>query len=270
VTGPMIPADAMEKATEKGSDYYAGLTDEERAGEGLPPRETPKGNAAPGDKANPVPEPSIEEENEEEEESIEEQDAATDRLFAEIVGLREDVTAAIGKADAPTSKKEEDALLAAALEHDDPVVRGLAERLQAAEEGLAETRADAQAERIGRQVVKDNADFKEVRASYVIDGKPMTLAQRDAVEEYILENPEVGSRVTIEQATRLVFPNAMKVDSPPSAKRPGGTNGRGGPVATIVDEASAGGTPAGPWKPRPNESVESAVQEAGRRLGWVR
>ena len=264
----MMPADAAEKSEEKAkqTDYYAELTDEERAAEGLPPRETAKADPAPGDKPEPKPEVEAEPEGGEEDED------AAERLFEEIADLRKEISASLGKAEPAPKKKEEDYLLEAALDHNDPVVRGLAERLQAAEKRLGDTESEMRGERIGRQLAKDEADFDAVQSSYAIGGKAMTDAQIEAVEDYVLKNPEVGSRLSIEQITRVVFPDAVKVGpkSPP-AKGPGTrANGEGSPVATIVDEGSAGGAPAGPWKPRPNESVESAVQEAGRRLFGVK
>lgn len=264
--------EAMAKAEEKAKtvDYYADLTDEERAEEGLPPREPSKTapETAPGDK--PASEPKPEETEVEEAEPLD--DDATERLFEEIAGLREDLGTALSAAEPEAEKKDKDPLLEAALEHEDPVIRGLAERLQEAEKRLGTREAEAREDRVGRQLAKDTADFDAVQNSYTIGGKPMSDAQVEAVEDYILKNPEVGSRLSIEQVTRVVYPDAVKVGpKSPSAKGPGDSlNGKGSPVATIVDEGSAGGAPAGPWKPRANETIESAVQEAGRRLGWKR
>lgn len=259
VAGPVtMPPDAAEKAAEKAktTDYYENLTDEERAEEGLPAREAPKGDPEPAAKPDPEPEPEPDAGEPEPDE-----DGATGRLFEEIAAMREGLSAALGKPDSAPRTEKEDPLLSAALEHDDPVVRGMAERLQSAEKRLEATETDARNERIARQFAQDTADFDAVKASYVIGGKPMTDAQVEAVENYMLKNPEVGSRLTIEQATRVVFPDAAKVGRKAAPAKEDGSK-----AATIVDEGSAGGASAGPWKPRPNETIESAVAEAGRRL----
>ena len=125
---------------------------------------------------------------------------------------------------------------------------------------------------MGRQLAKDDADFDALRQNYSVGGKPLGDAHVDAIEDFILKNPEVGSRLSIEQIARVVFPDAVKVGpkSSPARGPDDSSNGKGSQVATIVDEGSPGGAPAGPWKPRPNESDESAVQEAGKRFGWIR
>jgi len=268
-SGTMIPPDAMDKANEKVKtvDYYADLTDEERAAEGLPPREPAK-EPAPAEK------PPDEKPTEEEEETTAEDDDATLRLFEEVASLRKDLSDALEASETPpAAAKKEDLVLKAALEHEDPVVRELAGRLRDAEKRQEALETDARAERIGRQRAKDEADFTAVQATHTIGGKPMTDEQVEMVEDYIVANPEVGSRLTIEQVTRVVFPNAVKIGpkAPPASAGPGDSrNGKGSPVATIVDEGSAGGATAGPWKPRPNESVESAVEAAAKRFGWKR
>jgi len=267
-SGTMIPPDAMDKANEKvkTTDYYADLTDEERLAEGLPPREPAK-EPAPAEK------PPEEKPVEEEEETPPEDDDATLRLFEEVASLRKDLGLSPEASEAsPAEAKKDDEALKAMLEHEDPAIRYLAERLRDAEKRQEALETDARAERIGRQRAKDEADFTAVQATHTIGGKPMTDEQVEMVEDYIVANPEVGSRLTIEQITRVVFPNAVKVGpKTPPARGPGDSrNGKDSPVATIVDEGSAGGAPAGPWKPRPNESVESAVEAAAKRFGWKR
>lgn len=259
-----IPADAAAKAEEKGKtvDYYADLTDEERAEEGLPPREAVKTETAPGDK------PTTEQKTDEEEQL--EDDDATERLFEEIAGLREDIDSRLGKPEPVKTEKEVDKRLQAALDSDDDSTRYLAQQLQAANERIERIETGAREERVGRQLAKDDADFDAVRSAYTLEGKPLTEAHVEAIEDYILKNKEVGSRLTIEQVTRVVFPDAVRVGpkSPP-AKGPGGSvKDEGQPVATIVDEGSAGGAPAGPWKPRPNETIESALDAARARFGY--
>jgi hypothetical protein len=271
---PIIPADAMAKADEKAKtkDYYDNLTDEERAEEGLPPREPAKADTAPGKEAPPEEKPEEEEEEvEEEEEPTEEYDAATLQLFEEIAGLREDISGLTGKPK-PKTEKQEDAQLRDALEHEDPVVRAQAERLKAAEDRVEQLEKAARQERINRQYDKDTADFDAVQSNYLVDGKPMTDKQVEAVENYMHKNKEVGSLIAVEDAAFIVFKSRLTLapKSPP-ARGPGdSTNGKGSPVATIVDTGSAGGASAGPWKPRPTETVESAVQAAGKAFGWTR
>lgn len=276
-TPTMLPPDAFAKSEEaaKDRDYYANLTDEQRAEEGLPPLEKPAGDPPP------ETEPT---ETEPEEEESPDADEATGRLFDELAELRgqteamhEDLAARMGKPEPPATPSKQDELIEAALDHDDPVVRGMAEQLHAAQQQLAALTNEAKQQREARQLAKDTADFDDVKNSYTIDGKPMTDAQIEAVEDYLLEpqNKEVARLLSIEEATRRVFPSAERVrTSPPPGKRPasrpGNGAGEGGRTATIVDEGTSGGAPAGPWKPRNNETVESAVNEAGRRLFGVK
>jgi hypothetical protein len=251
----MLPADAAAVAEEKAktTDFYADLTDEERAEEGLPPRE-----AAPATDPDPDPDPEPEPD-----------DDATGRLFDEIAGLRDELAAAVGKPE-PKTEAQGDILLEAALDHDDPVVRGLAERLQKNEARLDAREVEARAERVTRQMAKDDSDFKAVQDSYQIGGKPMTDAHVDQVEKYLLNNKEVARHLSIEEATRRVFPQAERVGKPSSPERRPKAAGGDGATATIVDSGSSGGAPAGSWQPRPNETIESAVEAFGRRVGWKR
>lgn len=275
-TGSMFPPDAFEKSAKAAEtrDYYAGLSDDEREEEGLPGKEAP-GKEEPG----PVEKPDAEAEGDEDDEDEDDEGEgsgktdgrdATALLFDEIAGLRSDLSAALGERESAPESEAEDELLSAALEHDDPVIRGLAERLQNAERRLGAREQEAQAERVNQQLAKDDADFDAVRTEYAIGGKPLTKSQLREVEVYIVENPEIGSRLSIEQITRIVHPDAVRVGRRPSGKS-GGPKGEEGPAAaTIIDEGSSGGTPAGPWKPRPGETMESAIEAAGRAFGWKR
>jgi len=271
----MIPPDAAEKAAEaaKTRDYYADLTDEERAEEGLPPREPAKAETAPGEKP-PEEEPEEgEPEEEPEEESVEDEDSATERLFEEIANLQESVDDALGRTKPARTEGEVDARLKAALESDDESTRFLAEELIAAKQRLERVELDARTERVDRQRTKDDTDFRNLQKGYTVGGKPMTKAQVEMVEDYIDANKEVGSRLDIEDVARVVFKDALGRVNPKSSpgKAPGGSvNGKGSPVATIVDEGSAGGVTVGPWKPRPNETMESAVDAAGAALLGVK
>lgn len=260
----IFPPDAMEKVEAKGTDHYADMTDEERAEEDLPPRITPeKADAAPGNKAPEEEAPAGDEEVEEEPAAAD--NKATLRLFEEIEGLKEQLT----KLEPAAAENETTDPL---LEHDDPAVRALAQRVVDAEKRLATQETQAKAERDARQEAKDTADFEAVQTAYLIGGKPMTDAQVAAVEDWMLANPTVGAHLSIEQCTRVVYPDAVKKapEAPPAGGARARANAKGSPVATIIDEGSAGGAPAGPWKPRPNETVESAVQAFGRAAGWTR
>ena len=262
-----LPADAAEKAAEtaKDRDYYADLTDEERAEEDLPPRETAKPDTeAEKEAEQEKPGPGDDEDEDEDEEYDR-------KLYEEITGLRADINASLGTPEtAKVEAKAKDPLIDAALEHDDEVVRGLAERLQRAEQRLEAREAEAKTARTEVQLARDDADFDAVQAAYMIDGKPMTDAHVEQVEQFILKNPGAAS-LSIEQLTRAAFPNATKRVRSASAKGPANQNGDGPAVATIVDQgAGSGGTTSEPWKPRPNETIESAIQAAGRRFNWKR
>lgn len=271
-----IPRDAFEKATAKSenTDFYEELTDEERDEEDLPPR--PGKSEAKPETEESAPEPAKAEPEQESEDGQEvdetegepgDDDAgdAAEELVEQIAQMREDLNAALGKPE-PAKKANEDPLLEAALDHDDPVVQGLAERLKKAEDRLAEHEVAARDERIARQQRRDDREFRAVQKSYTIDGKPITEAHRDAIDDFVVKHPEAGRNLSIEQLTRVVFPNAVRSSAPPKAPKKG-TNAEGGPVATIIDSGSAGAAPeGGKWKPRPNESIESAISEAGKRL----
>lgn len=263
-----IPADAFAKADEKvtanKTDYYTDLTDEEREAEGLPPREAPK----------PDPEPAKEPEPEKEDEPEPDDDGsveATKKLFEDLAGLREDLKTALKPKDEPV-KAERDELLEAALEHEDPVVRGLAERLKDTEDRLAARENGALQDKIERQLAQDDAEFDAVQSHYLIGGKPMTDDQVKKVEKFIIENPDVGRRLTIEQTTRVVFPDAARSAKPAPAKPgpAGSTNGVAAPVATIVDSGSTAGAGKSQDGPRAYPDMQTAVREAGKRFGWTR
>jgi len=264
-----IPADAMDKANEKVKtvDYYADLTDEERAEEDLPPRETPKADAPPDDKPV-VAKPAAAVDDEEPE-----GDDALEGLFASIADLKETIDDRLGKPTPAKTEKEVDARLKAALESDDEETRYFAEQLQATNERIERIETAAQAERIARQTAKDDADFDAVQDSYLIGGKPMTDDQVDQVGKFIEANPEVGARLSIAQLTRVVFPDAVKAPKSPPAKGPGDAkpvNGDGHPVATIVDAGATGGGGPTRFTPRANETIDSAVSQFAKDVGWKR
>jgi two-component system chemotaxis sensor kinase CheA len=255
---------AEAAATAEKRDYYANLTDQEREEEGLPPLEAPKPAPAP----DPEPEPEPETEAEPDGGG----DSAVDELLDEIQGLRREFHEAIDEPETAKTETREGQLLASGLESDDPSVRAIAEMLQEAHKRLEAVETDARNERVERQLAKDASDFDAVKANYAIGGKPLTEEHIEKVEDYILSHKEVGSRLSIEEVTRVVLPDAVRVGSrPTAAKGPGAPTGvKGQPVATIVDEGASGGAPAAPWAPAPNETIESAVKAAGKRLGWTR
>lgn len=274
-TAMSIPADAFDKSEAKvkaGTDYYAELTDEERVEEGLPPREEPKPEAKvepePEKKPEPVKAEPVADDEEPEDDDIE-------AVFAEVAALREDLAAALGKPEPAKETPEEDPLIKAGLEHDDEVVQGLTKRLQQAEARLEATEKDAQAQRDSAQRAQDDKDFAAVQETYTIGGKPMTDAHVEKVERYILQNPEVGTRLSIEALTRVVFPDAVKSGKQASpAKGPDDLEPEKGPkVATIIDAgAGAGGGSKQPttFKPRPNETIESAMKQYAADRGISR
>lgn len=264
----MIPEGAFQASEEasKTRDYYSNLSDEEREAEGLPARERP------ADPPPPEPEPADTDPDEDDDQDEEvPEDSATAALFDEISSLRQDL--GLGE---PGEKPEasEDALVQAARDHEDPVVRGMAKRMEEAEAELASLRAAARDQVIGQQLAQDDADFDAVQAGYLIGGKPMTDKHVQMVENYLLRNKQVAMHLSIEEATRRVFPNAERAGTRTSPNgRPvnsGRTAGAGEPTATIVDVGTSGGAPEGPWKPRMGESVESAVAAAGARLFGVK
>jgi hypothetical protein len=274
-----MPRDAADKAEEaaKTRDTYADLTDEERADEDLPPRV--KADAAveepekkPDAEPEKKPEPKVVEEAVEEEEEVEDDPAAIERLFEEIAGINTKLDEALGEEKPAKTEKEADLRLKAALESDDPQTQYLAQQLQAANERLDRIENEATAERQSRQLAKDDAEFDAVQKNYLIDGQPMTDEQVEKVENYIIQNPDVGRRLSIEQLTRVVFPTAARAAKPAAPKpRPAGsTNGNGPAVATIVTEGSPGGAGAEAHKPGPYPSIESAVKAGGKAFGWTR
>lgn len=274
-----LPADALEKADAKvkaGVDHYADLTDEERTEEDLPPREPAKGEEPkpPAEPAKTEPDkPAAEPEKKpaaKEPEPEDEIDPAVAALFEEIASLREDITSSLGEPE-PAKVGKEDPLIAAAKEHEDPVVRGLAERLEKAEQALAQEQKSTRTDRIEKQLEKDNAERAEVQSHYVIAGKPMTDEQMEQVEDFEIKNPELARRLSVAQITRVVFPDAMRAAEPTKpdpapAIKPGKAGDDGSPAATIVDTGVSGPGPAQPWKPGPNETIESAMDAAKRRF----
>ena len=260
-----IPRDEAAAAAAGTRDFYADLTDEEREEEGLPPRENP-GNGKAGDGEGEGGQEGVEGEDipEGDEEDEGPAEDASGRLFEEIGGLREDLNTLLGRDETTKNRSEDSELIEAALEHDDPVVRGMAKQLVEAQKALAEVQADAQNQRVARQIAQDAADFDAVVKSHTIAGVPMTDAHVGAIEKYILANPEIGKRLSIEELTRVVFPGAVKAFRGTSRA----STKAGSKVATVVTEGGTGGAPARPWKPRTNETIESAVQAAASRFGW--
>jgi hypothetical protein len=274
----VIPDDAMEKvaATASTRDYYADLTDEEREEEGLPPRAAPAAAAAATEAA---PTDAIPDDDDDDDDDDDGENAATtlfDQLSDEISGLKTGLAQLLEKPE-PATAAQVDRLMEAAQEHDDPVVRGLAEELAKARTRLDRVADAAMKDRMDREERVIEAEVQETRSTYLIGGKPMTEAQTDQVEAFLAhdDNKELAKRLSIGEATRLLFPDAVRIGKSSSPNgRPGNRSGRAAgddtPTATIVDSGTSGGAPVGAWKPRAGETIESAVEAAGRRFGWKR
>jgi hypothetical protein len=268
---PVLPADVLEKSAEKAktADYYDDLTDEERAEEGLPPRPEKAPAAEPAKPAAPAAEPAAKPDEPADEPEVEDNEAI-DELFNEIAGLREDIGAALGTPE-PAPEGKEDPLLAAAREHDDPVLKAMAARVEELTQQVTDLREHQRIDYVERQGQKDDADFNTVRAQYVIDGKPLTVAHRDQIEDWIMKHPEAGSRLSWPELVRVVHPEAVRATRraakpPTDAAEPV----NGSPVATIVDQGATASAAGSTWKPGPNETMETAIAEAGKRFGWKR
>lgn len=276
-----IPADALEKVAAK--DHYADLTDEERAEEELPPRETaPKEEAKPAD-GPPADDPDDEEEGDEEsgEDEVEaaKPDDSVQALFDEIAALREEVAAKTDK-PAPETPAQEQTFLKELLEDDDPRVRAMGEMLQKQEQRLQgmETRERKRVE--AAQANIDDKEMADLRANFTIDGKPITNQQVELIQDYLLaeENKPIAPFLSFEETARRLwgrsFREVDKDDEPrPNGrpvKKPATDLGRGQKTATIVDAGASGGAPTGPWKPRPGETINSALDAAGAALLGVR
>jgi hypothetical protein len=267
-----FPKGAAEELAQKAEnrDYYSDLSDEEREAEGLPVREKPGNEDEKGqDRSASEEEGEQDEVGEEEEQEGESEESPddTENLFAEIEGLQE-LSGLLGQ-EAPESNTEIDELIEAGLQHDDPIIRALAQKsvdLKKKTDGLV---ANAENLVVAHQLAKDAAEFDAVKKSYTIAGAPMTDAQISQVEKYIIDHPAVGRELTIEQLTRIVFPDAVKAGRQ-SRVAVGAEEKPGGKAARIIAEGGTGGAPAEPFQPRNNETIESAVEAAARRFGWKR
>lgn len=277
-----MPKDAATKAAEaaKGRDYYADLTAEERADEGLeveeqteeqtPPAEPEKpAEPAPAKPAKapeaPGPPPAPEAPPAQVKLSPE-----VEALIESIADLREDLSDRIGVKD-EASTEEADPLLEAALEHDDPLIRGLAERLAKSEQRLVAMEKFNRDQSVAAQEQRDDADFQALQQGFSVDGAQMTDAHVEEVENWMLEHPAQGKGLSIENCARVVFGD--RLSRTPKPKEPATpTNGKAtaGRVATIVDAASTGAPTPAKFKPRPNETIESALKAAGKSFGWTR
>lgn len=273
-----FPEGALEASAEKaaGKDFYSDLSDEERAEEGLPPPPGKPGEGGEedagegGDEDKGEVEEGAEADDEEDDDSPPAEDA-TGNLLEEIESLYSDLNERVGNLEKPETREEADELIEAALEHDDPIVRGMAERLQKSEQALADIQADAKQQRVARQIAQDKADFDAVKSTHTIAGRPMTDAHVEAIEDWMYEHQAAMKELSIEQITRVVFPDAVKTSERAAPRSKNGAAERGGaPTATVVTEGGTGGAPSGPWTPRANETIESAVEAAANRFGWKR
>lgn len=262
-----LPPDALEKSAEKAKtqDAYAELTPEERAEEGLPPPEkpaaAPAAPVAPAAPAAPVVEPEPVAEPTDEDDRMEE-------FFENIASIREDLASALGGPEPAAEHPKDDPLLKAAQEHEDPVVRELAARLEDQKRQLEAMQSTARTERVSQQLKQDNADFSALSSTFVIAGKPVTQEHIDATETWMLQNPEVARRLPIETCFRIVHPDAVKgtAAAPAAPVSKPGKPAEGPPAATIVTPETPGGAPAQPWKPGPNDNIETAMKAASQNV----
>ena len=279
--GPITITEAdADKAFSTTKDFYGDLSDAEREEEGIPPApsgrpEEPSADPEPAVAPEPGDAPQSEPKPTPEPESDDDSAEAARALLDEIAALREDLAASLERPRAEAAPAR-DELMEAAAEDDNPVVQGLAKRLQESEAKLASTEKLIREQIVARQEEHDERAYSAVMKVYTIDGQTMTSDHVDQIDQWFIDNPDIARRVSIEQATRIVFPGASRLGTKPSptaVPKKNGTRpvGDAPPVATIVDRgASSGGPPAGKFKPRPNESIESAVQEFGRTRGWIR
>jgi|SRR6266850_1126175 len=260
-----MPRDAAARADANTTDFYASLSAEEREAEGIPAADAAK----PEPEAKPEPAPDAPEAEPAAEPA--EDELSLDQISEQISELTETISRRMAEPE-PETKAEEDELLKAALAHDDPVVQGLAKRLQQAEQDLAAQRSATHADRVEREDTKLAAEEVALMNDYRVGGKPMTREHVDQVEDYLLQHPDLGRQLSLAQATRVVFPDAVRVGTNgATAAKPGAASGgKTQPVATIVDTGSSGAAPAEPWKPGPNTTMESAIKAAGERLLGVK
>jgi hypothetical protein len=272
-----IPQEAADVLTKPARDFYSDLTDEERAEEGIPPRVPEKAAPAPGETPAPevekeTPEPPDEKEVEEEDGASKDDDA-TGKLFEEIESLREDINARLPKSQQVTDEPaEKDELMEALLEHEDPAIRGMAKRLQAAESELAANRAERAEAILEHLETEVDAEIEAAKAVLTIGGKPMDEDHVAKVAEYMEKNP-AGKYLTFKEATARVFPNVVETRKPSPARRPDGkfAPAKEPAVATIVTEGgSGGGGAAKPFEPRHNETIDSAIEAFANARGWKR
>lgn len=258
-----MPENAVEQMvkTAETRDYYRDLSDAEREAEDLPPREPAAEGSQASAPATTTPAAAPADEG-----SEPEGDAETENLFDEVARLTELIDQKGPAAEAAAEKKDE--LIESLRQHEDPAMQAVADRLEQQGAELSQLKADREAQITVSQIQKDNADYAAVQKSYQLDGKPLTNEQLLKVDDYLKANPEACRVLSIEEATCRVYPGAVKVkaaQSPP-AKGPGVSAKNNGQVATIVTEGASGGAPSGPWTPRPNETMDSAMDAAKARL----
>jgi len=168
----------------------------------------------------------------------------------------------------------------------------------------------AQQEEVGAVIEKIEAEQKAVRETYALpvevkvqvldasgkpvvgeDGKPqvkvevqqqdLTAAQEDAVADWLLAHPREAQVLTIEEATKRVYPNLVPrtKKSQEAAPKPGqDVSGRrvvkmGGPARPVSGATVQGGGAAvgrvarSPEKPPANETIEQAIHRGAKALG---
>lgn len=258
-TMPENAAEQMVKTAET-RDYYKDLSDAEREAEGLPPREpVAEGEPASADAAATTPAAAPADDG-----ADPEGDDETERMFEEVARLTEEIEE---RTPAAPSAEKQDELIETLLQHEDPAMQAVVAWLKEQGEKIAEFESERKEAIVSAHQKRAAAEVAILQRTYQIGGKPITDEQVVQVGNYMKTNP-AGAFLTVEEAALRVFPGAVKVkaaQSPP-AKGPGVSAQNNGKVATVVTEGASGGAPSGPWTPRPNETMDSAMEAAKARL----
>jgi len=227
-------------------------------------------DAKPEEKSEPEPEPETEPAEADEDE---EYDPNEDVVVQELRGLREDLRAAAGEkpkaADAPVVDEE----MQAFLEHEDPVVRALARRVQQAETKIADANdKNARLEAaVNQQAV--NRELEKLAGEYESAVKELGLTPQQvrATEHYMLSDPEIARTRTFADAAKELF-GAKSAPGPKPAPRSGkpAAPREDGPAATLVDAGGSaaparanGAKPDAPAAPPRVKSIEQLLSRPG-------
>jgi hypothetical protein len=172
------------------------------------------------------------------------------------------------EAEEPELAEEVPADFQAMLDHDDPAVRDFAraqmerERSRTQKERELEARISSVEENDATAVAQ--AEIETARSKF-----SMSEEQVDAVTDLLCSDPALASRLSFEAGVRLLFPDlvARTMGSAPQPTVVKVAPGAGQPQAgqIITSGGTAGAVPT-PWKPGPNETIESAVAAGARKL----